>query len=359
MSLIKVSGLTKRFGNVAVLNGIDAEIEKGEVVSIIGPSGTGKSTFLRCLNLLEKPSSGEIVFDGARLTDRGANIDAARRKMGMVFQNFGLFSHMSVLDNLTVGPVRLLRKPRKEAEDRAMSLLKTVGLTERAQYRPGQLSGGQKQRVAIARCLAMDPEVILFDEPTSALDPTMVGEVLAVIRRLAGEGMTMLIVTHEMAFAHDASSRVFYMDEGVIYEEGTPNVIFSAPKKEKTKAFIFKVKTFNYEIKSRDFDFIDMLNGLENFCVRHAVERPVTEKLRLAAEELVLNLVTPEFAQSALTLSFAEKRDKYELSVAYRGSARDVTRDVGDGLAAAVLRGTAREIAYSYENGTNVVRVVL
>ncbi len=199
MSIISVKNLEKRFGNNIILQNVSAEIEKGEVISIIGPSGTGKSTFLRAINFLDPPTGGEVYFGGERITKK--NMDAIRLKMGMVFQSFGLFSHLDVMGNLTAGPVRLLKTSKKEAEEKAADLLKTVGLSERARYMPGQLSGGQKQRVAIARCLAMSPEVILFDEPTSALDPTMVGEVMAVMRNLAKSGMTMLVVTHEMDFA--------------------------------------------------------------------------------------------------------------------------------------------------------------
>ncbi|MDR0857617.1 MAG: amino acid ABC transporter ATP-binding protein, partial [Oscillospiraceae bacterium] len=220
MSVISVKNLTKAYGENVILSNISTEISKGEVISIIGPSGTGKSTLLRALNMLDPPTSGEIIFNGVNLCEKRADIDAARKKMGMVFQNFGLFGHMTVIENICAAPIKLLKKSKAEAIQKAEELLKTVGLSERAGHYPHQLSGGQKQRVAIARCLAMEPEVILFDEPTSALDPTMVGEVMAVIRKLAADGMTMLIVTHEMSFARSVSNRIFYMDEGIIYEDG-------------------------------------------------------------------------------------------------------------------------------------------
>ena len=220
--MIRVEHLSKSFGQVDVLRGINAEIRKGEVVSIIGPSGAGKSTFLRCLNLLDHPTSGSIWIDGVDVLARKANVPKVRQKMNMVFQSFNLFAHLSVLENLTLAPIRLRGMDRRVAGEKARDLLRLVGLAEKAERFPDELSGGQKQRVAIARCLAMEPEIVLFDEPTSALDPTMVSEVLAVIRRLAKDGMTMAIVTHEMDFARDVSNRVFYMDEGVIYEEGTP-----------------------------------------------------------------------------------------------------------------------------------------
>ena len=241
--MIRVEHLSKKYGTLEVLRDVNAIIEKGEVISIIGPSGTGKSTFLRCLNLLDHPSGGRIEIDGADILAKGADAPALRRKMGMVFQSFNLFAHLSVLENLTLGPVKLLKKSPPDAEAKAMELLRLVGLAEKAHNFPDQLSGGQKQRVAIARCLAMEPEIILFDEPTSALDPTMVSEVLSVIRRLAKQGMTMAIVTHEMDFAREVSTRVFYMDQGIIYEEGPPEVVFEAPVRERTRDFIGKVRS--------------------------------------------------------------------------------------------------------------------
>ena len=239
--MISVSHLRKSFDGVAVLKDVNAEIEKGEVISIIGPSGTGKSTFLRCLNRLETPDGGSIVVGGVDITAPKADLAAVRRKMGMVFQNFNLFGNKDVLGNVMAAQCDILGVPKETAERKARELLGRVGLAEKADALPDELSGGQKQRVAIARALAMDPEILLFDEPTSALDPTMVGEVLAVIKDLAKTGMTMLIVTHEMGFARDVSTRVFYMDEGVIYEEGTPDAIFGRPQKPKTVEFVGRV----------------------------------------------------------------------------------------------------------------------
>ena len=224
--MIKVSNLKKSYGITPVLTDVNAEISKGEVISVIGPSGTGKSTFLRCLNLLEKPDSGEILFDGENLLSDTTDISRIRQKVGMVFQSFNLFDHLNVMHNLTIAPVKLLGMSKTEASAKAVETLKKVGLAEKANNYPDELSGGQKQRVAIARCLMMNPEVILFDEPTSALDPTMVSEVLSVIRNLAKTGITMIIVTHEMDFARDVSDRVFYMDKGVIFESGSPEQIF-------------------------------------------------------------------------------------------------------------------------------------
>ena len=239
--MISVRHLRKAFSGVEVLKDVNAEIEKGEVISIIGPSGTGKSTFLRCLNRLETPDGGSILVNGVDVTDSKADLAAVRRKMGMVFQNFNLFGNLTVLGNIMAAQCDLLGISKDSAKTKALELLGRVGLANKADALPDELSGGQKQRVAIARALAMDPEFLLFDEPTSALDPTMVGEVLAVIKDLAKTGMTMLIVTHEMGFARDVSTRVFYMDEGVIYEDGTPNEIFHHPQKPKTVEFVGQV----------------------------------------------------------------------------------------------------------------------
>ena len=239
--MISVKNLRKSFHGTEVLKGITTEIDRGDVVCIIGPSGSGKSTFLRCLNRLETPDSGEILLDGVDLMDRKTDLDRQRRKMGMVFQHFNLFPHMSILKNLTVSPMMLKKTPQAEAEAKAMQLLERVGLADRAGDYPAQLSGGQKQRVAIVRALCMEPEVMLFDEPTSALDPEMVGEVLDVMRELAESGMTMVVVTHEMGFAREVGNRVLFMDEGIIREENAPAELFGNPQSERLKTFLSKV----------------------------------------------------------------------------------------------------------------------
>ena len=238
---IKVAGLKKSFGSNHVLKGIDIEVKSGEVVCVIGPSGSGKSTFLRCLNRLEEATEGEILVDGELITDPKANVDAIRQHMGMVFQQFNLFPHMTVLDNLTWAPVQLKLKTPEEAKNKAIALLERVGLSDKADAMPKSLSGGQQQRVAIARALCMDPDIMLFDEPTSALDPEMVCEVLDVMRELAKEGMTMVVATHEMGFAHDVADRVVFVDDGVICEEGTPKEVLEHPQHERTKSFLSKV----------------------------------------------------------------------------------------------------------------------
>ena len=241
--LIKVETLEKQFSQMEkkALNGVSAEIRQGDVVFVVGPSGSGKSTFLRCLNLLEVPTGGKIFFEGTDITDKSNNINTYRQKMGMVFQQFNLFPHMNIMKNLTIAPMKLQKKSKEEAEAVAMELLRRVGLADRANAYPNQLSGGQKQRIAIVRALCMKPDVMLFDEPTSALDPEMVGEVLNVMRELAQENMTMVVVTHEMAFAKEVASRVLFMESGSILEEGSPEEFFGNPKSERLKSFLSKV----------------------------------------------------------------------------------------------------------------------
>lgn len=239
--MIKTVNLTKSFGDKEVLKGINEEVKDGEVVVVIGPSGSGKSTFLRCLNLLEAPTSGEIIFSGTTINQPKVNIDAIRTKMGMVFQSFNLFPHLTVIENITIGPMEINKKTAAEAQKIAMDLLESMGLSDKATVYPKSLSGGQQQRIAIARALAMEPSMMLFDEPTSALDPEMVGEVLQVMKKLAHNGMTMLVVTHEMGFAREVGDRVIFMDDGLVVEKGTPKEIFDNPQNERTQNFLSKV----------------------------------------------------------------------------------------------------------------------
>ena len=239
--IIKVENLHKSFGELKVLRGIDQEIERGEVVVVVGPSGSGKSTFLRALNMLEPPTEGKIIFEGTDLTDKGTDINLHRQKIGMVFQHFNLFPHKTILENITIAPIKILKQSKEAAEKKGMDLLKRIGLEEKADSYPSQLSGGQKQRIAIVRALAMDPDVMLFDEPTSALDPEMVGEVLEIMKKLAKQGMTMIVVTHEMGFAKEVGTRVIFMDEGVIAEENEPKEFFENPQNPRLQDFLSKV----------------------------------------------------------------------------------------------------------------------
>ena len=291
--MISIRHLSKTFHNpdgsvVNVLKDVNCDIDKGEVISIIGPSGTGKSTLLRALNMLEPPTSGQILFDGQDITAKGYRLDALRRRMGMVFQSFNLFDHMTVIENIIYAPMRLLGISDADARAEAMTLLKKVGMAQKADVYPSSLSGGQKQRVAIARSLAMHPDVILFDEPTSALDPTMVGEVLSVIRQLASEGMTMLIVTHEMRFARDVSTRIFFMYDGIIYEDGSPEQIFEHPVHSVTKTFVNRIQKLVYEIGNDEFDQLDMHSGINAFCIKYNIADKASLAISIA-DEMIQN----------------------------------------------------------------------
>jgi len=353
--MISVKNLSKYFGDLVVLSDINAEIKKGEVISVIGPSGTGKSTFLRCLNLLETPTGGNIFIDGIALLDKNTDVPKVRQKMGMVFQSFNLYAHLSVLENLTIGPIKLLTIQKEEANKRAIELLKLVGLAEKTHSFPDELSGGQKQRVAIARCMAMDPEILLFDEPTSALDPTMVSEVLAVIRKLAKEGMTMVIVTHEMEFARNISSRVFYMDEGIIYEEGTPDVIFGNPKRAKTKAFIHRIRSMYYHISSKEYDLYAMNAEIELFCEKHMLTGKISEYILLAAEEALI--FQQDFKDIDISLSFTEKDGSVELLLEGTGLPFNPLKEgaLEDPIGLNILRNRCKSLNYKYENGRNML----
>ncbi len=360
--MIQVRNLRKQFGDLVVLKDITAEILKGEVVSVIGPSGCGKSTFLRCLNLLERPTGGSIRIDGVDLMAPGTDVARVRQGMNMVFQSFNLFNHLSVLGNLTLGPIRLRRVDRAVAEDRARELLRLVGLGEKEASFPDELSGGQKQRVAIARCLAMEPRIILFDEPTSALDPTMVREVLSVIRRLTREGLTMVIVTHEMDFARDVSSRVFYLDEGVVYEDGPPEQIFGAPRREKTRAFIYRIRSYTRRIASADHDLYALNAEIEAFCERQIIPRQVRERLLLLVEE-VLQVYAPFLGREPvdLTVGYSERNDRLELTCESPGSPRHPleSAQVADDLGLNIIRNLCEDIRYSRVEDRNRLQFVL
>ena len=284
--VIRISHLKKSYGSLVVLKDIHADVHRGEVISIIGPSGTGKSTLLRALNLLDPPTGGEILFDGKNILSKGYPVHLMRQKMGMVFQSFNLFPHMTVLENVIMAPCQLLHMDPEKAREEGLALLRKVGLAEKADVYPDSLSGGQKQRVAIARALAMKPEVILFDEPTSALDPTMVGEVLSVIRQLADEGMTMLIVTHEMKFARDVSTRVFFMYDGYIHEDGTPQQIYENPVHSATKAFIQRIRKEVFEIDGPDFDYLGMYSAMAAFCHKYNISHKQEEAQQLCKRML-------------------------------------------------------------------------
>jgi polar amino acid transport system ATP-binding protein len=355
--MIRVERLSKTYGELTVLKEITTEIRKGEVVSIIGPSGTGKSTFLRCLNLLERPSGGSVHIDGIDILDKKTKVAQIRQRMNMVFQSFNLFSHLSVLENLTLGPVKLRGMNKQAAEAKSFELLKLVGLAEKAHSYPDEISGGQKQRAAIARCLAMDPEIILFDEPTSALDPTMVSEVLSVIRRLARDGMTMAIVTHEMEFARDVSTRVLYMDEGLVYEEGSPQQIFDDPQRPKTKAFIHRIRSYHHRITSPDFDFYAMLAEIEAFGEKQILPKEARQHLHSVVEELLI-LFRPHLASAGLdlTIEYSERTKGLEIVCETAGAISNLLEREGssEDLGMMIIRGLTESIQFRRQDGRNI-----
>lgn len=362
--MITIKNLCKTYSNAAPLKDVNAVINKGDVVAIIGPSGTGKSTFIRCINRLETPTSGEIWVDDQCITDKRCDIHKVRQKMGMVFQSFNLFNHMNIIENIMAAPVDLLGKGKQEAYDEGIRLLKMVGLADKAFNYPDELSGGQKQRVAIARTLAMEPEIILFDEPTSALDPTMVGEVQAVIKDLAEQGLTMMIVTHEMNFAREIATRVFYMDEGGVYESGTPEEIFEHPKREKTIRFIRHIKTFETRITTKTFDFIGWNTSLEEFGRRNRIPQNIIYRLQTVFEEVGVQMILPHLSGEfsfLVTAEYAPGDEAVILWLKYNGG-RFNPQDSDNLLSMNIAQNAAKSIAYSEiqeEEYTNQVKIVV
>ena len=360
--VITISHLKKAYPNVTPLKDVNTDIFRGDVISVIGPSGTGKSTLLRCVNRLETPTAGEIrVLGQDMVSAKGAQLCAVRRRMGMVFQSFNLFPHLTVIENIMLSPVELLGQDRQTACRRGMALLGRVGLAEKALSYPDELSGGQKQRVAIARTLAMDPEIVLFDEPTSALDPTMVGEVLSVIRTLAGQGLTMLIVTHEMKFARDVSTRVFYMDQGLIYEEGSPEQIFEHPKTDRCRAFVHRLKTLRLEVSSRSFDFLGAAGQIDQFARKQLLDARQSLKFQQLFEELCVALILPALpAEGGWTVAFdaacREDGSQCEAVISWQGAPFNPL-EAGDGLSVRLALAKTTNSAYTYEDGVNRVTV--
>ncbi|MBP1764514.1 MAG: putative amino acid transporter ATP-binding protein [Firmicutes bacterium] len=371
MSMLRVEGLYKSFDSLEVLQGVNLTVERGERIALIGRSGCGKSVFLRSLELLEKPDLGRIFIGDDEITAKDAKIDLIRQGMGMVFQGFHLFEHMTVLENITLAPMRLRKISRVVAEQKAVELLRMVGLESKKHAFPDSLSGGQKQRIAICRCLAMEPQVMLFDEPTSALDPTMVGEVLATIRMLAKHDMTMLIVTHEMTFAREVATRVLYFDECGIYEEGTPEEIFDRPQKPKTQAFVRKLKYFSEHVDSREFDLMRLHGGIRMFAERYNLAEKYANRLQLCTEELIYEMLDGCDKDQAIDLNleieYAEGSKTVILRCDCAGAPFDPFMaehgDTEDGdmahLGLKILKNVAQSINYCYEEGRNVIQIKL
>jgi len=362
--MIRIEHLKKEYANATPLKDVSVEIHDGDVIAVIGPSGTGKSTLLRCINQLEKPTSGRIWVNDIEVTDPKCDINKVRQKMGMVFQSFNLFGHRTVIENIMMAPMDLLGKSKQEAYDTGMRLLRTVGLAEKALNYPDELSGGQKQRIAIARTLAMDPEVILLDEPTSALDPTMVGEVQAVIRMLAGRELAMLIVTHEMNFAREVADRVLFFADGGIYEQGTPSEIFDHPQREKTIDFIRKIKYFTFDINDRNFDLMAMQGGIRAFVEKYGIERRRINPLQLCCEELVYDLMNHCYSPGErpdihLEVSYAEADRSAVIHIQCGGRAYDPLRESENDLALAIINNAAQSTDYRFEQNHNQLTIVL
>ena len=371
--LIEVKGLSKSFGSMQVLKDVDLTVNQGDRIAIIGSSGCGKSVFLRSLELLEKPDSGQIFIDGQEITAKGANIDKIRQSMGMVYQKFYLFSHMDVMDNLCLAPVKLLGMKRKDAEEKARGLLRQVGLANRAHSFPAVLSGGQLQRIAICRSLMMEPKVLLFDEPTSALDPTMVGEVLAVIRMLAKHSLTMLIVTHEMNFAREVASRVLFFAENGIYEQGTSEEIFDHPQKPLTVDFINKIKYFSYEIKNREFDLMEFQGGICTFGEKYGLKTNNINRLQICCEELIYELLNNCYeVQDEISLkidiSYAEATKEIQVLLVCGGKEynpfimEETDADSAEDnihLGITIVKQLAKKHEFSFISGQNRIEIVL
>ncbi len=348
--MIELRHLRKIYDNAEPLKDVSVTINDGDVIAVIGPSGTGKSTLIRCINLLEKPTDGQIFLNGEEITAKGYDVRKARRRMGMVFQSFNLFGHLTVIENLMAPPMDLLGKSRQDAYDKAVELLRRVGMGNKALNYPDELSGGQQQRVAIARTLAMDPEIILLDEPTSALDPTMVSEVQAVIRDLSRCGKTMMIVTHEMSFARAIANRVFYMDAGGVYEDGTPEEIFEQPKKELTRRFIKRLQILEFSIDDRGFDFIGAGVEIDRWCLQNDASPKEKYRIRLAVEELVQQILFPRLEQPRIRVlaEHSQREGSTSITVSYAGERFD-PKDTENELSFAILSSAADAITYAHD----------
>lgn len=356
--LLEVEHLSKKFADSEPLKDINCSVHSGEVISIIGGSGTGKSTFLRCINRLEKPTAGKIFFYGEEMTDNPSVIRRLRQKIGMVFQSFNLFSNMNVLENIITAPMMLKNIERAAAIENAKNLLEMVGLSQKITSYPDELSGGQKQRIAIVRTLAMEPEIILFDEPTSALDPSMVDEVLSMIRSLAQKNYAMMIVTHEMRFAENVSDRIFFMNEGIIYEEGTPQEIFHAPKRDSTKIFINRLKTYEKTFDNAEINLMSIQSEIESFARKQFMSNRRNMTLQLIFEELIYNLLINSHADSFpinMKMLYNETLDECEVKIVYGGKKFNPLDDVDD-ISVTILKGITHTVDYNFD-GKNILNL--
>ena len=366
--ILRVENLRKEYGSVVPLKNVNLEVRRGERIAIIGESGTGKSTFLRMINLLERPTAGKIFFAGEEITAAGCKLEAVRQKVGMIFQSFNLFAGLTLIENAIAAPVELKGLSAQAAYDKAKGLFASVGLSEKLFSYPDELSGGQQQRAAIVRALMMEPEILLFDEPTSALDPTMVGEVLAVIRMLAKQGLTMLIVTHEMNFAREVADRVLFFADGEIYEQGTPAEIFDAPKRPKTVAFIRRQKFFHWEITTRSFDLPAMQGGIQTFAEKYGLGAKILQRLQLCSEELIYAMSGGCYGADdeifmTLEIVYVEAEKILELNFTCGGKAYNPFDEKNSGgddnLGVMILLGCAKNFSYTHDCGLNKIKLAL
>ena len=346
--MIEIRNLVKIYRVNPIVNDLSVTINDGDIISIIGPSGCGKSTFIKCINMLERPTSGQIFIDGEEITAAGYDLLKVSRKVGMVFQSFNLFENMTVIENVMNPQVDILKASRQQAYDKAVKLLKRVNLFQKAFSYPDQLSGGQKQRVAIARTLAMDPEIILFDEPVSALDPAMVGEVKAVIKDLTHTGKTMLIVTHDMDFARSIGNRLFYMDEGTIYEEGDPETVFSFPKKEKTRRFVNGLKVLEFKIDDSDYDFYGAYASIDEYCRRNHIDYRKSFHIHSAFEELCQGILLEKLNDYRVCFSviYSQKDDSVEINVLYGDEPCNILEENQSSLPLKIIKGISSSLRY-------------
>ena len=358
--MIELKHLRKAYPNAVPLKDVNTVINDGDIISVIGPSGTGKSTLIRCINLLDKPTSGEIIVNGQNILSKDCKIHEVRRRMGMVFQSFNLFGHLTVIENVMQPSMDLLGRTKQEAYDKAIELLRMVGMEGRALNYPSMLSGGQKQRVAIARTLSMDPDIILFDEPTSALDPTMVGEVQSVIRELAAMGKTMMIVTHEMKFAREICNRVFYMDQGGIYEDGTPEQIFENPQRERTRRFIRRLKVLEVDIDSAGYDFREMVTRLNQYGYKNQIPVSTVNRIQVLFEELVHVTLMPGLSDPKINfvLEYDEADRHAVATVRYAGGAFDL-QDPRNDFSLSIVRGLCESLEFTGDDSPDYTRKIV
>jgi len=355
MSILFIKNLYKTYGEQTVLNNINLSVNKGDIIALIGATGSGKSILLKVINHLDPPTSGEVHFAEQIITIK--NVDSVRHKMPLLLPETTLFSHLNVLKNLTMPQQKLLKRTPEVAIAKAMETLQTVGMTEQTERYPHQLTTAQKQRVALARCLALDPDILLIDDPTCITDTAATAEMLAVIRKIASSGITMLIATHHLPLVHEIATRVLYLDDYCIYEQGKPTEIFETPRRPKTKAFIRKQRTWEYVITQKDFDYAHMLGNLDLFCYTHAVPGITSDKIQNITQELVLKLILPHIGYCSVKLEYTDRLGSFELSVRYSGKKDNLFAKYSNDTSASLIKSNAKVVHFEYIDGFNIIKV--